>query len=397
MRFTIAWLLVIPALLSQAARGDVFELVNKGEIRGELVNKDERPRRKYVIRTEDGGEITLDRKQVARVDREKPAEVEYNRLKTEEPDTVAGHWKMSEYCREHRLVEQREDHLNRIIELEPDHADARRILGYHKIDGRWATQDQIMTERGYKQYQGRWVLPQEIELAEEKRQIEQEQIEWRKKVKRWRGWLEKSDRSEEAERGLATIEDPMAIKAIDEVMEKERSEQVRIMLVESLGRIGTSRAVSLLIDRTINDPQEDVRLSALDELENHASPDVTSALVGYLTHKDNAIVNRAALALGRVGDPTAVRPLIDSLVTKHKFTIATSSGQTNAGFTKDGSGGGGFTTGPSARVIEQTLRNESVRDALLSLTEQNFDFNIGAWRTWHAGQRKFRGVNARRD
>ena len=43
------------------------------------------------------------------------------------------------------------------------------------------------------------------------------------------------------------------------------------------------------------------------------------------------------------------------------------------------------------------MRNEAVRDALLQLTEQNFDFNGDAWHKWFAGQRKFRGVNARRD
>ncbi len=398
MRFSLAWLILTAFALAPAStRGDVFELVNQGEIRGELVNKDERPRKKYVIRTEDGGEITLDKKQVAHVSREKPSEQEYERLKTEKPDTVAGHWEMSEWCREHKLVEPRQDHLNRIIELEPDHADARRILGYHKVEGRWVTQEQLMTERGYKLYQGKWVLPQEIELAEEKRQVEFDQIEWRKKIKRWREWLAKSDKAAEAERGLSTIEDPMAVKAIDEVMEKEKSEHVRVMLVESLGRIGTNRAVSLLMDRLINDSEEDVRLSALDELEKHRSPDLTAALVGYLKHKENAVVNRAALALGRVGDPTAVRPLIDALITKHKFTISTGSGSTSAGFTKDGSGGGGFSTGPSTQVVEQTIRNESVRDALLEITEQNFDFNITAWQKWYAGQRKFRGVNARRD
>ena len=149
------------------------------------------------------------------------------------------------------------------------------------------------------------------ELAEEKRQIEQEQIEWRKKIKRWREWLAKGDKSAEAEHGLSTIEDPMAVKAIDDVLDKEKSDKVRTMLVESLGRIGSNRAVTLLIDRTVNDDEEDVRLSALDELEKHRSPDVTAALVSYLKHKDNAIVNRAAKVLGRVGDPTAVRPLID--------------------------------------------------------------------------------------
>lgn len=399
--FGVLAVAILP-LLAAPVRGELFQLVNEGQVRGQLLNKDESPRKKYVIRTEDGSELTLDKKQVAKVIPEKPALQEYERIRGDYADTVDGQWEASEWCRERKLIDQRKVHLERILELEPDHADARRILGYHKIDGRWVTQEQIMTQRGYKSYKGKWLLPQEIELEEEKHLVKTAQVDWSKKIKRWRDGLDRGDKVAEAEQGLATIDDPLAIKPIEEILEKEKDEHLRTLLIESLGHIGTPKAQVILVHYALHDDNNDVRLSAVDELEKLRHPDVTGALVAGLTSKKNAVVNRAALALGRIGDPTAIRPLIDALVTKHKVQVsAGNNGQIGAAFGGNGGngggGGGGLTMGGGPQFVEQSLRNESVRDALVSLTDQNFDFDTATWQKWYAAQRKFRGVNARRD
>ena len=63
--------------------------------------------------------------------------------------------------------------------------------------------------------------------------------------------------------------------------------------------------------------------------------------VQALRSKDNVIVNRAAEALGTIGDPEAISPLIDALVTTHKYLIQPAGGggpgEITAGF---GTGGG---------------------------------------------------------
>src|SRR5205085_482624 len=101
------------------------------------------------------------------------------------------------------------------------------------------------------------------------------------------------------------------------------------------------------------------------------------------------------LALGRLGDPTAVRPLIDALITKHKVQVGQgNNGAIGAGFGGPvgngggGGGGGGLTMGGGPQFVDQSLRNESVRDALVALTDQNFDFDTATWQKWFAAQRK---------
>ena len=43
--------------------------------------------------------------------------------------------------------------------------------------------------------------------------------------------------------------------------------------------------------------------------------------VNALKSKDNEVVNLAGLALGQLNDPAAISPLIDALVTTHKYII----------------------------------------------------------------------------
>lgn len=395
---------VLSAFSAVSARAEVFQLVNEGQVRGEWLNKDEMPRKKYVIRTEDGSELTLDKKQVAKVIHEKPDLREYERIRGDYADTVDGQWEISEWCREHKLIEERKVHLERILELEPDNADARRILGYHKIDGRWVTQEQIMTQRGYKSHKGKWLLPQEIEMEEEKNRVKSAQVDWTKKIKRWTDGMNRGDKVAEAEHGLASIDDPLAVSPIEEMLKKEKDEHLRTLLIESLGRIGTPKAQVILVHYALHDDNHDVWLAAVDELEKLKHPDVTGALVSGLKDKKNTVINRAGLALGKIGDPSAIRPLIDALVTKHRVQVSPgNNGQMGAAFGGTsgngggGGGGGGLTMGGGPSFVEQTLRNESVRDALVAITDQNFDFDVATWQKWYAGQRKFRGVNARRD
>ena len=142
-------------------------LKSQGEVHGELVNKSESPRKIYVIKTTSGGTVTLTADQVSDVKKQSPAEVKYDRYRVDCPDTVAGHWKMAEWCHANRLSRERAIHSKRIIELDANHAEARHGLGYTKINGRWTTQEQVMIDSGYirsKDAPGKWVLPQEEKL-----------------------------------------------------------------------------------------------------------------------------------------------------------------------------------------------------------------------------------------
>jgi hypothetical protein len=379
------------------AGAEVFVLSSGGRVEGELLNPKELPREKYVIRIADGATLTLPAKQVSEVLHPRPEEIEYQRIQPTFPDTVAGQWALAQWCLEHKLRPQRETHLRRVIELDPNHVEARRGLGYSQVDGQWVTRDEVMQQRGYVRYKGQWKLPQEVELLEGKRQLEAAQQEWFQNIKRWRGWLG-TDRDQQARQNIRDIRDPQAVRALAIGLRDESDPRVRMLYAAALAKIEAPEAAQALAIAAVYDPEEEVRLSCLDYLEGRKLPDVTAYFVGKLKDKDNVIVNRAAVGLGRMKDPTSVGPLIAALVTSHRFKIIQPGGDSGMGAGFDSRGGMGLSVGNKPKYVRRMIPNQSVLDALVALTGKNFNFDQQAWKYWHAGQKKSPDkLDARRD
>ena len=398
----------IAALLTGAvaapAGADIFVLANRGEVHGQLVNRDESPRKTYVIKTTSGGQVTLDAKQVVQVQPQSAAEMKYDRYLVDCPNTAEGHWIMAEWCRKNHLYPQRETHLKRIIDIDPEHAQARRGLGYSQIGGRWVTQEQVMLENGYvksKFAPGKWVLPQEEALLEQRDKVTRARLGWNAKLKQWSGWLS-TDKASEAVASIKAISDPFAVPALAKYLGTEQRRPVRMLYLGALSRINEPPALDVLVGVSLNDTDDEVRLSALEAVVTQQYEPAVAHYVQALKAQDNVVVNRAAVALGELGNRTAVGPLIDALVTTHKFKIQKGQpGQTAAAFGNGPGigGGGGFTFGGSStKIIEQQLKNPAVLQALVKLTEgTSFNYDTKAWKNWFVAQRKPATLDARRD
>ncbi len=398
------WILrsLILMLVFQAGytcRAEEFVLVNGGRVSGELVNRRENPREQYVIQTSGGGRITLAASQVEQVMPVRADEEEYGKIRPGYPDTVEGQWALAEWCREHKLPVERETHLKRIIELDPNHIEARHALGYSQIEGKWATQDELMIERGYKRYKGRWMLPQQIEISENKDKLENARQEWFQKVKRWRSWLG-SDRESQARENFQNIVDPAAIKVLAQGLHDDPAEFARLLYIKALGKINTPESAKVLAVASLEDPVEELRLTCLDFLQVQKRPEVIAYYTSQfgLRAKDNSTVNLAGFALGRLKDPAAVGPLVNALVTTHTFKISKPGGDNSMTTTfGNAPGAGGLSMGGGPKIIAKQFSNQAVLDALVAITGQNFGFDQAAWRHWYAEQKKPESLDARRD
>ncbi len=399
-RHFLRWLILVLVLSAGfACQAEVFVLANGGRISGELLNRQENPRKQYVVKVAGEGQITLAASQVEQVLKRRSEEEEYEKIRPAYPDTVEGQWALAEWCRQKRLPLERETHLKRIIELDPNQIDARRALGYVQIDGQWITQDELMIERGYKLYKSHWMLPQAIELLESKAKMESARQEWFQNIKRWRGWLG-TDRDGQARENFGNIADPMAVKALLLGLRDDGSVPARLIYVESLAKINSPEAAMGLAVAAIEDPVPEVRQTCLDRLQSEKRPDVVSYFVSKLRAKDNPTVNLAGVALGRMKDPSAVGPLIDALVTTHKFKIPKPGGEGSMSttFSKGpGGSGGGMSMGGGPTIISKQFANQAVLDALAAITGVNFAFDQPAWRRWFAAQKKIETIDARRD
>jgi len=366
------------------------------------LNPKESPRKQYVIQATDGAKITLDASQVKKVLPARPNEAEYERIAPTYPDTAAAQWELAQWCRDHKLTAQRQVHLRRVIELDPNHIEARRALGYSQVDGQWVTQEGAMTARGYVRHNGKWLSAQEVELAQSKRELDTAQQEWCQKLKRWRGWLG-TDRDQEARENITGASDPMAVKGLALGLRDDKDSRARLLFVAALAKIDAPEAARAMAIASIYDSVEDVRLTCLDVLQTKKRPEVVSYYVTKLNSKKNTneIINLAAVGLGRMKDPSAIGPLIDALVTTHKFKIvqAGGDGAMSPSFGKGPNGGGtGLAMGGGPKYRYQSIPNQSVLDALVALTGRNFNFDKQAWKYWYSAQKKAPdAIDARRD
>jgi hypothetical protein len=113
-----------------------------------------------------------------------------------------------------------------------------------------------------------------------------------------------------------------------------------------------------------------------------------------LNTSNNVLTNRAATALGQIGDPAAIGPLIDVLVTVHKEKVS-DEGKMSVSMS---GGGSGMSMGGGPKYVNREVRNADVRTALLRLTRiAGFEYDEEAWRAWFAAQAKAHRIDMRRD
>jgi hypothetical protein len=381
------------------ARGELFILQSGGKVSGEIVPQDPPDKDNLTIKTDSGATITLARSQIKQTLRQRPEEIEYEKLRVRAADTVQGQWELAEWCRENHLLAQREKHLKRVIELDPDHQQARLALGYERHGDTWTTQEELMTKQGYRRYKGRWRLPQEIEIMEKERQKELAQKEWIQKIVTWRNWLG-SGRDQQARDNLMAIKDDAAVKGLAEALKNDSRDEARRVFIDALAHIGTTPALMTLTAWTMQENVQDLCLACLEYLRKAKCHDAVVFFVGKLRSKDNTVVNKAGMALGAMGDRTAVGPLIDSLITTHKFKVVTGNpGQTSAGFGTGPGGssmGGGLSVGGGPKIVSQQLSNEAVHDALVLLTGVDFGLDVAQWKAWYTVQHQRPTISGRR-
>jgi hypothetical protein len=273
------------------------------------------------------------------------------------------------------------------------------------VAGGWFTRNELQAKLGYVRYNGRWRTSQEVEILKRQDKDDKAEKDWVAKLARWRNWLD-GKRSAEALEGFAQIGDPYAVPGLVKLLDREVNPSYRLLYLRSLSQIDSPAAVQALMRFALMDREAEVRESSLDELVRRKAPDVVSSFAKSLRNKDNVVVNRAAYALGRMGDSAAVGPLIDALITTHKFQVQQQPASgTNASFGHSTSGGAssggwgpsGMSMGGGPKYVNQPIRNQAALDALVALTGVNFDYDGTAWRYWFAQQRQQQEIQARRD
>jgi hypothetical protein len=410
-----AGIAIFLAATCHPALAEIFVLKSGGRIEGEPLNPQRAAGQPYQLRTEDGLRLALAENTVARVIVKSDVEQEYEARLPGVANTVEGHWKMAEWCQEAGLTDERRRHLTAIIAIDPNHAEARRLLGYTLYGSTWLTQNEFLLSRGYVHHKGAWRLSQEIELEDRNRKREQAVKDLRQFI---RTWLEQAGTSSRhaanAERSLNEIRDPSAAPALVEILGDARQPRAaRLRCLEILGRLPPGLATATLIKVAMEDRDDTIRDRSLDELirggVHLAGPGFLNELKVEKNSKNYKIeynwrVNRAAYCLARLGYTDATLPLINALTTEHQELVpqggsSGGGGGTPLSFGSGGPGGGmgSFGVGGRPKVRVTKRDNSGVRDALAQLhAGVNHQYDAAAWKRWYIQKFTTTNVDLRR-
>ena len=106
---------------------------------------------------------------------------------------------------------------------------------------------------------------------------------------------------------LGELGDEKAVLPLIQALEDDES-SVRIEAAEALGRLNNTSSIAPLI-KILPDPEEKVRSEATKALTAIGKPAIESLIVA-LKDGDNLTQEKAAEALGLIGDERGVEPLI---------------------------------------------------------------------------------------
>ncbi len=403
-----------------SVEADLLRLHNGGEVRGTLRPGHTRDAR-LTIDTLTGGVVVIDREEVQFTTVRRPEIEHYERKARTVAPTIAAHWELAEWCRENRLASQREEQLEQVLLLDPDHAEARRAMGQVYDRGQWVTREEQLLARGYILYNGKYYTAQELELIEQNDVERGEEKEWYTRLSVWVKWVAGSN-DRQRQQGLAAlrkVNDPTAVRGLTAHMAEHSQPAVRRLMVDILATIPGEKPVRPLVDRSLFDGDAAIRYAALQAISPDQQAAAVAAYVTALRHSDNRVVNRAGHALGELRDPRTVPALIDALVTQHSFPVKVPV-KNNITLTRGPQGAtfsdprqisqylppdielalragqlpfGVKVNAPPPTVtswrtyqVQAPLQNVAVLTALKSLTDQDFGYDERIWKLWWAAE-----------
>ena len=417
MKFSIAICVALLCCVSQIYADD-FEsgndqapdtvfLKSGGELRGKFVSelKDADGRKYVVFRTESGGLVKLDAgRLIKRVKLGDAIDAEYQRrleIAANDPNLL---WQVHKWCLEQksgslRFKDELRFLLRRIIELDPNDERARRKLGYSLVDNRWVLKEQLFTGHGYRRQGTTWVSNLQTELTRQADWRRRQEGDRKKAFGRWLKETRKNNANRaDLARQLDEFCDEIAVPIImEKVYKTNLNAALRLMIVESFGKVPTFQANQSLCYFAIEDPEVEIRERALTLLgQPHFDHDTSVQLLsGYLDTNDNSLVRRAAFAIGELGTSAGVMPLIGALETKPVIAIVGNEpGRLGMTF---GDQGTGMTTGGGPQSRTEMVKNDESRVALKKITGEDFGFDATAWQNWYLENYTLYNLNVRAD
>jgi hypothetical protein len=145
--------ILLSLALASAALADEVVLQNGSAFSGVVREDGDR-----VVVEMDFGTMTFKKVDVRSITRNGEDLLSQYQQKARTATDVKSMMELAAWARDKGLSARATELYRKVIVLDPDQADARKALGYEKLDGLWLTGDDLMTARGYVKVGGRWML-----------------------------------------------------------------------------------------------------------------------------------------------------------------------------------------------------------------------------------------------
>jgi hypothetical protein len=187
--------------------------------------------------------------------------IKYRQTREKYSESVDNQLALARWCREHKLPEQARAHLSRVLELNPNQAEARQDLGFRLVNGAWVDDHDAA--------EGRTSARKTLAAA----------VDWVARLEKLRGRLAGGNsQREKARKELLDISDPDAAQAIDAVFCRQSAEMA-LLGIEVLKDIRSPQAAAVLAWHAVFSPWPQVAQAAARALQGQEKYDYVPPLL----------------------------------------------------------------------------------------------------------------------
>jgi Pretoxin HINT domain len=187
---------------------------------------------------------------------------EYERLRGSTELSLEQHFRIAQWCLQKRLMLQAYGHLNRVVQLDPDHEPALRALGFQRVGTEWISPAQLQSARS---------------MAENAQASLQKFGKQLQEVKRCLA----SPRPAVRESGMAmlkAIDEPAAVPAVESILSSPTS-IVATLVVDWMAAIDSLEASQALTRYALFHPDTSVQRQAREKLKIRPLHDFVPELI----------------------------------------------------------------------------------------------------------------------
>jgi len=181
---------------------------------------------------------------------------EYRALRERTPKTLAGQMELAAWCLKHKLYPQQRAHLTAALEIDPNHAAARKALGHVRMGPFWISRRELEQRR---------------KNAE---QAAKDLKRWAPRIKSIRDALTSGSRLryQQGLKRLKAIDDPAAIPAIELALAYDNP-RLAIETIDYLGQKTSKESTLALARQGMFSPWKSLRKRAAEKLKGRRLED----------------------------------------------------------------------------------------------------------------------------